>query len=245
LYILPSFGACYPSGPRPQGYTGLHPHGRCRGLAHLREELARVEALGGEGLMLRQPGSAYETGRSFTLLKIKSFHDAEAVVLAHQSGKGRHKGRLGALAVRLPDGTEFSVGTGFSDAERAAPPPLGSTITFRYQELSDGGVPRFPSFVRVCQAAGVEPLPQQGTAKTSDHAVDAAGGVRHFEFVEGKSSKFWEISRDGCEVTVRYGRIGSPGTTNVKTLADSAAAQRHAEKLTAEKMEKGYVARGA
>ena len=30
-------------------------------------------------------------------------------------GAGRHKGRLGALDVELPDGTQFSVGTGFSD----------------------------------------------------------------------------------------------------------------------------------
>jgi DNA ligase-1 len=37
---------------------------------------------------------------------------------------------LGALAVQS-DGTEFSVSTGFSDAERLNPPPVGSTITFR------------------------------------------------------------------------------------------------------------------
>jgi DNA ligase-1 len=53
------------------------------------------------------------------------------------------------LHVKLPDGTTFSVGTGFSDAQRNNPPPVGSAITFRYQELSDRGVPRFPSFVRV------------------------------------------------------------------------------------------------
>jgi DNA ligase-1 len=41
------------------------------------------------------------------------------------------------------------VGTGFSDAMRANPPAIGSTITFRYQELTDAGVPRFPSFVRL------------------------------------------------------------------------------------------------
>ena len=70
-------------------------------------------------------------------------------MLKHLEGAGRHKGRLGALLVELPDGTTFSVGTGFSDAERAIPPPVGSLITFRYQELSEGGVPRFPSFVGV------------------------------------------------------------------------------------------------
>ncbi len=126
-----------------------HEHTRCDGTDHLRAELARVEALGGEGLMLRQPGSRYEVGRSSTLLKVKSFKDAEARVLRHLPGEGRHKGRLGALLVELTDGTQFSVGTGFSDAERRDPPPVGAIVAFRYQELSDGGVPRFPSYVGV------------------------------------------------------------------------------------------------
>jgi len=127
-------------------YALAHPHILCKGIAHLKEELARIESLGGEGVMLRQPKSMYAAGRSSTLLKVKSFKDDEAVVLAHQPGTGRHKGRMGALLVRLADGTEFAIGTGFSDKERDEPPPVGSTVVFRYQELSDGGVPRFPSF---------------------------------------------------------------------------------------------------
>lgn len=130
-------------------HVQLHPHELCRNVDHLKKELTRIEALGGEGLMLRQPNSQYEAGRSMTLLKVKTFHDAEARVLQHLPGAGRHKGRLGALLVELPDGTQFSVGTGFSDAQRSSPPPVGSTITFRYQELTDRGAPRFPSFVRM------------------------------------------------------------------------------------------------
>jgi DNA ligase 1 len=126
-----------------------HEHTPCKNLDHLKTELIRVEGLGGEGLMLRQPGSRYVAGRSATLLKVKTFHDAEASVLEHLPGAGRHKGRLGALLVQLPGGTKFSVGTGFSDRQRGNPPPVGSTIIFRYQELTDAGVPRFPSFVRV------------------------------------------------------------------------------------------------
>jgi DNA ligase-1 len=134
-------------------FSAVHPHEKCRNLKHLRKELERIEAIGGEGLMLRQPGSKYEIGRSSTLLKVKNFHDADASVIGHQAGAGKHKGRLGALLVEMDDGTRFSVGTGFSDAERNNPPPIGSVITFRYQELSDGGVPRFPSFVRVRKGA--------------------------------------------------------------------------------------------
>ena len=130
-------------------YASVHAHIVCNGVAHLKEELARIEALGGEGLMLRQPGSAYVAGRSATLLKVKSFKDDEAVVVGHQPGTGRHKGRLGALLVRLSNGTEFAIGTGFSDKQREAPPAVGATVVFRYQELSDGGVPRFPSFYGV------------------------------------------------------------------------------------------------
>jgi len=125
------------------------PHYHCTGREHLHRELAQIIELGGEGIMLRQPGSRYESGRSSTLLKVKQFLDAEATVIDHQPGKGRHKGRLGALLVQLADGTQFAVGTGFSDAQREHPPAIGTAITFRYQELTDGGVPRFPSFVRV------------------------------------------------------------------------------------------------
>jgi len=130
-------------------HAAIHRHVQCVGAAHVREELARVEAMGGEGLMLRQPGSAYVCGRSGTLLKVKSFRDAEAVVIDHFRGMGRHKGRLGALQVRTAAGIEFAVGSGFSDDERDHPPAIGSVITFRYQDVTDGGTPRFATFVGV------------------------------------------------------------------------------------------------
>jgi DNA ligase-1 len=136
------------------GPASWHPHRQCVEPNHLVTELARVEALGGEGIMLRAPGSLYEGKRSSTLLKVKTFHDAEGTVIGHEAGKGKHLGRLGALRVTVPtegpkDHCEFSVGSGFTDAEREAPPAIGSIITFRYQELTDGGTPRFPTFVRV------------------------------------------------------------------------------------------------
>ena len=64
--------------------------------------------------------------------------------------------------------------------------------------------------------------------------------TRRFEFSEGTSNKFWEISVQGTEATVRFGRIGTTGQTNVKTFADAAAAAKHAEKLINEKLGKGY-----
>jgi len=125
------------------------PQRRCEGHADLIAELGRVEQAGGEGVMLRQPGSAYERRRSGTLLKVKTFHDAEATVVGYDCGTGRNSATIGALVAQLPDGTEFRVSSGLTDAVRRSPPAVGSVFTFKYQEMTDGGVPRFPSFLRV------------------------------------------------------------------------------------------------
>ncbi len=130
-------------------YARWLPQERCRDTEHLRSELARITALGGEGLMLRQPASRYEAGRSSTLFKVKTMLEADARVIEHLAGQGRHRGRMGALLMQLANGLTFNVGTGFTDAQRNNPPPVGSIITFRFQELTDRGIPRFPSFVRV------------------------------------------------------------------------------------------------
>ena len=48
----------------------------CTGRAHVSAELAKVEACGGEGLMLRRPGSKYEHCRSKHLLKVSALECA-------------------------------------------------------------------------------------------------------------------------------------------------------------------------
>jgi DNA ligase-1 len=238
-------------------YARPHEHARCENVAHLRAELTRVESLGGEGLMLRQPGSKYVAGRSSTLLKVKSFRDAEALVIGHQAGAGRHQGRLGALLVRLPDGTEFAVGTGFSDRERGTPPAIGATVTFRYQELSEAGVPRFPSYVGVRSDAGIaatstppshaprsKPAATIAPAKAASKPLSTASAKpRHFEFVAGTSNKFWEVSQEGNNMTTRWGRIGSAGQSKTKTFADAQAAANAVAALIEEKTDEGYVER--
>jgi DNA ligase-1 len=371
-------------------YASWHEHVVCRDVDHLREELARVEALGGEGLMMRRPQSRYEAGRSSSLLKVKTFFDAEAIVVGHEPGAGKHLGRLGALVLELENGTRFNVGSGFSDAERESPPPLGALVTFRYQELSDAGVPRFPTYVGVridgewkgraasttspaaigaqrtvttfervrdgrrevveleargrelsvrqvttfgaddalqtaleeakraalaegfspigsksvlATASGVEPatdgapsgakddanesaskptssgsssatssdssdvtptptsaatsvgtkspstdasaarspsVPKPSSASAGKSTPSAPEGARRFELEEGTSSKFWEIELDGCDLTTRWGRIGSNGQSKTKTFASPEKARVEHDKLIAEKTGKGY-----
>ncbi|UXI67016.1 DUF4132 domain-containing protein [Tahibacter amnicola] len=64
--------------------------------------------------------------------------------------------------------------------------------------------------------------------------------MQRFELVEGTASKFWEISRDGCTYTVRFGRIGTNGQTQSKTAPTEAKAQAEVDKLIKEKTGKGY-----
>lgn len=204
----------------------------CRGVAHLREELARVEALGGEGLMLRQPRSRYEAGRSSTLLKVKSFHDAEARVVATVPGAGRHRGRMGALLVELPDGTRFNVGTGFTDAEREAPPGPGAIITFRYQELTSAGVPRFPSYVgeRIDGTFTIRARPGSSPPRGDQMTF------RRFERTEGDARYFWEIETSGSTQRVRFGTFEE----RRQLFEDPEEAAADAEKRVAEKLSKGF-----
>jgi predicted DNA-binding WGR domain protein len=64
---------------------------------------------------------------------------------------------------------------------------------------------------------------------------------RRFEFVEGSSSKFYEVAVAGTSVRVTFGRIGTAGQTQTKEFASLAEAQKHAEKQIAQKLKKGYV----
>jgi DNA ligase-1 len=174
--------------------------------------------------MMRQPSSRYEGTRSRTLLKVKTFHDAEARVIGHTPGRGKHSGKCGALMAELADGTRFEIGTGLSDAERAAPPPVGAVVTFRYQELTDGGVPRFPSYVGV------------RTDVNFVAAAPPAKKARRFE----QDGKFWEIDARATPCTIRFGVVGDDARAQEKQRA--LTADEIAE-LVAEKLAKGYVER--
>ncbi|MCD9007809.1 DNA ligase [Luteimonas sp. XNQY3] len=117
--------------------------------AALDARLAQVVAAGGEGLMLHHADAHYGAGRSNALLKLKPHADAEARVLAHAPGNGKYTGMLGALVVEHHDGRQFRIGTGFTDAQRADPPPPGSWVTYRYNGLTSTGLPRFARFLRI------------------------------------------------------------------------------------------------
>lgn len=132
------------------------------GTASLAQKLFEGWSLEGyEGMMLRCPDGHYLRKKSTTrgqhLMKVKFFHDEEATVVAVWEEKdktGALKGRLGAVTLRLDDGTECYCGSGFTADERDSlwnESIIGRIVTVKYQPTrvtgrAHGEVPRFPIF---------------------------------------------------------------------------------------------------
>jgi DNA ligase-1 len=116
--------------------------------AELQAALRDVISRNGEGLVLHRGDTFYRAGRGAGLFKLKPFEDAEARVIAIQPGRGQFAGMMGALRVRTPEGREFAIGSGFSHAQRCAPPAVGAWITYRFRGQTSTGLPRFAVFLR-------------------------------------------------------------------------------------------------
>lgn len=125
----------------------LKPLGQVSHISDIHTHLTAVEKKGGEGLILRNPGADYKYGRSWDLIKVKSFDDCEAEVIGHYPGEGKYDGMTGGLVCKLSNGIDFEVGTGLSDEVRKNPPSVGEVITIRYLGVTDSGRPRHAVYV--------------------------------------------------------------------------------------------------
>ena len=121
-----------------------------------------IIAKGGEGSVVREPNAPYERKRSKNALKFKKFKDAECEVIAVNKGSGKYTNLAGSLTCKAiggkddkekasepKKGTIFKIGSGLSDKNRQEPPKIGSVITYKFQNLTSNGKPRFPIFLRV------------------------------------------------------------------------------------------------
>ena len=66
-----------------------------------------------------------------------------------------------------------------------------------------------------------------------------------YEFAEGTSNKFWEITLSGKSFTTTFGKLGTSGQTSIKTFGSDAEAKKEHDKIVAEKVKKGYAPAGA
>ena len=108
--------------------------------------------LGYEGSILRQ-NKPYECKRSWTLMKVKDFSDAEATITGYEIGKGKREGTLGKFMMTDDDGNEFGCppGRGYTykdmkDILNNIHDYIGQRATFTYFERTKAGSYRHPLF---------------------------------------------------------------------------------------------------
>ncbi len=109
---------------------------------------------GYEGAMARNRDGFYVNKRSYDLLKIKQFDDAEFVVVGVEEGRGKLAGHAGAFICKTEAGTEFKAKLmgAIADLKQYHEKPklaVGRWLTVKYQGITKkSGVPRFPVAVR-------------------------------------------------------------------------------------------------
>ncbi len=133
----------------PSPYLAMINQVQFKDISALDAKLNSVIKTQGEGLMLHLASAHYQQGRNSALMKLKKHQDAEATIVGHTKGKGKYQGKLGAIRVKTTDGVIFKIGSGFSDYQRANPPEIGTIITYKYNGLTQAGIPRFARFWRV------------------------------------------------------------------------------------------------
>ena len=108
---------------------------------------------GYEGAMVRNYEGAYALGkRSANLQKVKTFLDGEYKIVGYEQGVGKEEGCViwkcetasYIFSVR-PKGTQAQRQEWFNNASQY----IGKMLTVKYQELTDGGIPRFPVGISV------------------------------------------------------------------------------------------------
>jgi predicted DNA-binding WGR domain protein len=82
-----------------------------------------------------------------------------------------------------------------------------------------------------------QPLDEDAMAR---YIAESHRKFTRFEFEEDDSSKFWEVTTAGADVTARWGRIGTYGRVLTKSYANESDATEAAEKQIREKQYKGY-----
>ena len=116
---------------------------------HQNKFLKEVESKGGEGIVVRDPNALYINKRTNKALKVKTFKDTECKIKGYTQGNGKYSGQVGAIICQLSSQTIFKIGSGMDDNFRKNPPKIGTEITFKYQNITKYGKPRFPVYLRI------------------------------------------------------------------------------------------------
>jgi predicted DNA-binding WGR domain protein len=128
-------------------------------------------------------------------------------------------------------------------AAKVAPKPKAAVFDDEGDDEDEDEKPK-PKPAAAAKPAAAKPAaakPAAAKPAAAKSSKSATSGARYFEFVDGSSSKFWEITLEGTAFTTRYGKIGTEGQISMKEYDTDERTQREYDKLVAEKTKKGYV----
>jgi len=134
--------------PYSNNIIKIIPQIKIKNKQHLDDFLKKIESKGGEGVVVRDPSKEYINKRTSSALKVKTFKDDECEVVGYTT-HSKNSDMIGAIKCELDNGVRFKIGSGLSNYNRVNPPSIGDIITFKYQEFTKYGKPRFPVFLRV------------------------------------------------------------------------------------------------
>eukprot|EP00026_Physarum_polycephalum_P003479 Phypoly_transcript_03491.p1 GENE.Phypoly_transcript_03491~~Phypoly_transcript_03491.p1 ORF type:complete len:593 (+),score=70.39 Phypoly_transcript_03491:636-2414(+) len=125
-----------PGNPILDPVAALHCHSR----HHATQFTCAILESGGEGIILRMPGSFYTSGFSDNLYKIKAFRDREGLVVGCElDGK--------TYTLELPDGITFQATANLQKLPRL--PIMGEVVLFTYLRYHPNGKPASPSIDKI------------------------------------------------------------------------------------------------
>ena len=154
----------------------VSPHCVIKSKEQLQQKMDEMISNDGEGLMLKDPNALYEGKRSPYLLKMKALYDDEAVIVGYEKGNGKYSGMLGAFICNPlspeVDGkrkvdTEFTFTmSGMTDKVRKnykKTHPIGTFVTFLFNDRTVAGRPRHPRYQRIRDDVNIDGGGEPGT----------------------------------------------------------------------------------
>ncbi|MDC0933551.1 DNA ligase [Arcobacteraceae bacterium] len=135
--------------PYENDYIKILPQILIRNIEHQKNYLKEVESKNGEGIVVRDSNVLYINKRTSKALKVKSFKDTECKIVGFTEGNGKYLNKVGAIICQLSSQITFKIGSGMDDKFRNNPPKIGTIVTFKYQNFTKYGKPRFPIYLRI------------------------------------------------------------------------------------------------
>jgi DNA ligase-1 len=159
------------------------------------EELEREEKRGGEGLILRKPGTLYEQKRSKYMLKVKSWTYDEGIVIGYNEGKKNYM--VGSLILQNDTFGTFNVNAGSDEQRYSGFTSKHDWSTKKTQDLINSNRKKFKN-------TKLNEFNKSDEYINLINKIKTSKGTKKMEFIQKLNKSFGSIPIIGDYVTFRF-----------------------------------------